>query len=752
MATKATSLIGEFSKNFTRKELLGDYGFFYNLIYSLIPSILNIFFAVSIATFIFSGDLVRYLPAGIGITLFSAFIIGSILALGSSLRGVIAAPQESSAAIIYLMNASIASILLSSGSSTQILPTIVAGIVLCTILTGIFFFALGYFQIGGLIRFVPYPVIGGFIAGTGILIIQGSFTVMTNQPLNLNSFSIFFEQNIILLWLPGFVFAMILFFLQRRCNHALVFPALLFTGILLFYISLWLSDISISQARSTGWLLSSSPESSFWPPLSLSSIGEINWEVLFGKTGNVLTIIAVSALSLLLNVSGLEVATKNEIHLDHDLKVTGIANLVGGLGGGLAGYHTISDTLLIHKLGVSSRLVGLLTAISCGIILFTGPSLLLYFPKPLIGGLLLFLGFALLAEWLYDSWFTLPRSDYLLIVIILLVIASSGFLQGVAVGIVLAVFLFVINYSRVSIIKHELSGVHHTSNVYRTVEHRNLLMKKGDQIYILLLQGYIFFGTAEKLFKNVKRRLSSLEKCPVRFILLDFRLVNKLDSSTVFSFKKMMQLAMTKGVTLVFTDLNSKTAQQLQLNCSNSDSDDEKNYRIFSDLDYGMEWCEDKILEMENARNFRALPIEQQLAGLFLPPEMVPRFINYLERVEFPAGQPLFRQGDKAEYLYFIESGKITVMLELGGGASGKRLQTMGAGTVVGEIGLYTKTLRTASVIAEQPSVLYKLSLKAFEKMQTDEPQIAGHFHQHIVRLLADRLIQENKTTRILMS
>lgn len=749
MVTKTTSLISEFSKNFTRKELLGDYGFFYSLIYSLIPSILNIFFAVSIATFIFSGDLVRYLPAGIGIALFSAFIIGSILALGSSLRGVIAAPQESSAAIIYLMNASIASILLSSGSSSQILPTIVAGIVLCTILTGIFFFALGYFQIGGLIRFVPYPVLGGFIAGTGILIIQGSFTVMTNQPLNLNTFSIFFEQNIILLWLPGFVFAMILFFLQRRCNHALIFPALLFTGILLFYISLWLSDISISQARSIGWLLSSYPESSFWPPLSLSSIGEINWEVLFGKTGNVLTIIAVSALSLLLNVSGLEVATKKEIHLDHDLKVTGIANLVGGLGGGLAGYHTMSDTLLIHKLGVSSRFVCLLTAISCGIILFTGPSLLLYFPKPLIGGLLLFLGFALLAEWLYDSWFTLSRSDYLLIVIILLVIVSSGFLQGVAVGIVLAVFLFVINYSRINIIKHELSGVNHTSNVYRTVEHRNLLMKKGDRIYILLLQGYIFFGTAEKLFDNVKRRLSSLEKCPVRFILLDFQLVNKLDSSTVFSFKKMMQLVMRKGVTLVFTGLNLKAAQQLQLDAPVGGG--ESIYRIFSDLDHGMEWCEDKILKMENARNFRALPLEQQLAGLFLPPEMVSRFINYLERVEFSAGQSLFCQGDRAEYLYFIESGKITVMLELDG-ASGKRLQTMGAGTVVGEIGLYTKTQRTASVIAEQPSVLYKLSLKAFERMQIDEPQIAGHFHQHIVRLLADRLIQENKTTRILMS
>jgi len=751
MATKTTSLLSGLSENFSRKELFGNYGFLYSLIFCLIPSILNIFFALSIATLIFSGDLARYLPVGIGITLFSACIIGSILALGSSLRGVIAAPQESSAVILSLMIGSIAGNIASSGSPSQVLPTIVAGITFCAFLTGGFFLALGYFQIGGLIRFVPYPVLGGFIAGTGILIIQGSFTVMANQPLSLNSFSIFFEQNIILLWFPGFVFAIILFFLQRRYNHTMVLPVSLFTGILLFYISLWLSDISISQAQSKGWLLSSSPESSFWPPLSLSSIGEVNWEVLFGETDSILIILAISALSLLLNVSGLEVATKNEIHLDHDLKVTGIANFVAGLGGGLVGYHTISDTLLIRKLGASSRFVGLLTAISCGIILFTGPSLLLYIPKPLIGGLLLFLGFSLLVEWLYDSWFTLPRSDYFLIIVILLVIGSSGFLQGVAVGIVLAVFLFVINYSRVNIIKHELSGVHHTSNVYRPIEHRNLLLEKGDRIYILLLQGYIFFGTAEKLFNNVNRRLSSLEKCTVRFILLDFRLVDKLDSSTAFSFKKMRHLAITKGVTLAFTGLNLKAVQQLQLNGSNSDSDDEKDYRIFSDLDHGMEWCEDKILEMENARSFRALPIEQQLAGLFSNPEMVPRFINFLERVEFPAGQPLFCQGDKAEYLYFIESGKITVLLELGG-ASNKRLQTMGAGTVVGEIGLYTKTLRTASVIAEQPSVLYKLSLKSFEKMQIDEPQIAGHFHQHIVRLLANRLIQENKTTRILMS
>jgi sulfate permease, SulP family len=67
------------------------------------------------------------------------------------------------------------------------------------------------------------------------------------------------------------------------------------------------------------------------------------------------------------------------------------------------------------------------------------------------------------------------------------------------------------------------------------------------------------------------------------------------------------------------------------------------------------------------------------------------------------------------------------------------RLETMRGGQVVGEIGFYLGVRRTASVVADQPSVIYRLSLDRLRQLERDDPETAVTFHNLIACLLAER-------------
>ena len=177
------------------------------------------------------------------------------------------------------------------------------------------------------------------------------------------------------------------------------------------------------------------------------------------------------------------------------------------------------------------RLVPMLTAALLALTVFLGAAFLIYLPKVVLAGVIFYIGLSLLFEWTYRAWFKFPRIDFAIILTILAVVALRGFLEGVAVGVVVAIVLFVINYSRTSVIKHALSGADFRSRVNRSLEQRAILDEQGQQVYILELQGFIFFGTANNLYEQVKKRVLDQSLPPARFVVLDFARVTGLDST-----------------------------------------------------------------------------------------------------------------------------------------------------------------------------------------------------------------------------
>ena len=87
--------------------------------------------------------------------------------------------------------------------------------------------------------------------------------------------------------------------------------------------------------------------------------------------------------------------------------------------------------------------------------------------KKVESGLLMFLGLGFLVEWVIDGWSKLPHTDYAVVLLILVVIGVAGFLAGVGVGLAATIILFVVNHSRIGVVRSSLSGAEMRSNVGR---------------------------------------------------------------------------------------------------------------------------------------------------------------------------------------------------------------------------------------------------------------------------------------------
>lgn len=711
-----------------------------NLTAGLIAGLLSLTYSIAYAALIFSGDLSPYLSLGIQSALVGAVVLGLITALNSSLPFVVAGPDGNAAAILALMATTLVRHSHQGQANAKIATTVCLAILLSTILTGVFLWVLGRLHLGQFIRFIPYPVVGGFLAGVGWLLVQGSFKVMTDKALTLTTLVEFWQPDLMRLWIPGLLLAIILKWTLARYRSSWILPSLLIGTAGLLHSGLYLAGISRSEAIARGWLFEPFAEIDLSQPWSTLEWQSVQWSILWEQTGSILTLFAVVAITILLCATSLEIATDEDMDLDHELRVAGIANVVAGSLGGMVGHLSVSRSLLNREVGATHRLSGVTAALVCCSVGIWGNAGIALLPRAVMGGLLLYLGIVLLAEWVYDAYFKLSAMDYALVVAILLIGARFGFLTGVGVGLLIACLLFVISYGALPVIRNTLSGLTYRSRLNRNFHEQRVLQGQGKRIQIFVIQGYLFFGTAYSLLSDIRSQLSRLSPVEQYFFILDFRLVSGLDSSALNSFIKMRNLINQMESTLIFTGLSPKVESVLRSSQKLLQIEDH-GYRVFPNLDNGVEWCESTIIEQVSfQRRKRFVPFVMQLEEFFANPQQVQPFIQYLEKIRVAAGDIVFMQGEPAKALYFIESGQVSLHLEMDNGVT-KQLQTSGSGTIVGEVGLYGQTNYAASCISDKSSCLYQLSRPSLEKMQQEEPALAAEFNHSIARILAGRLV-----------
>jgi len=703
-------------------------------------AILEIIFVLAFTTLMYSGELSSQVPRALGFVILGDAILCGIAAWFSSNPGAIGVEQDTPGAMLAVVTAGVIATL--SSDATKQFATVVLLIVTTTLMSGLLLLLLGYFKLGGIVRFLPYPVVGGFLAGSGWLLVQGGIGIMADVPIGLG----WFQVNILALWVPGLLLGILSRIVSQKVKKPYAIPLLMLIASMLFYAYTWMMKLSMTDLRAAGWVLDSFASSTLWEfPLTPAFLSQVDWSVLLAQIPTIVPIAMICAIGLLLNSSGTELLIKKDLDLNRELMVAGFGNLFAGMAGGLAGFQDISFSTLNHNMTGGKRLVGLLAALMIGATLFIGTSAILYIPKFVFGAVLIYLGIELLMDWVYNAWFKFSRIDFLVVVAILVILAVNGVLQGILAGLILAVVMFAVSYSRVSVIKFAFTGREFRSRVTRAPHENQVLDTHGDQLYILKLEGFIFFGTANGIFEALRQRVKTSRNDDLKFCLLDFSKVSGIDSTGMLSFNRMLQWSQEQGLTLVFAGVGRGVQNHFQ---QEGLQDGNAAIRFLPNIDRALEWCENEIIVSHFTDLKIRKDIADQLKAIFKE-DGVEKLIPYLHRREYRAGEYLIREGDAPDYIYFIHSGQVTAQLE-SENREPIRLETMRSGRSVGEIAFYLGTRRTASVVADQDSVVYSLSIDDLKNMEAHAPEIANIFHRVSVFLLSERVMHLTRTVRAL--
>ncbi|MFJ3056725.1 SLC26A/SulP transporter family protein [Herbaspirillum sp. NPDC087042] len=701
-----------------------------------VVALISVSYAVSYAVMIFGSSGSALLQAGLPL-LFVTSVLGLLaISFTSSLPFMVGGADSNSVGLLSLMVGGITGVMQrSSMPAAEILATVFVAIALSTVLVGLLLTLLGVMRRGNLVLFVPFPVVGGFLAGTGYLLWTGAFTVLTGHALTLDTL----RAGIALDWRVVLPVAIVLVGMLglpgRKFDHPLALPASLALACVAFFASLAASGVSFAQARALGWMFEPLSAGNVQLPVSLSW-RLIHWDILLRHYGEFLALTAVTTLAILLNATGVSLATRREVDFNRELRSAGIANIVTGLFGGVVGCHSLSRTLLNYRFGSRDRQAAVIAAILCLLCALFFIPWISYFPKPVLAGLLLGLGAGLLNEWLIKAR-RLSRGDYFLIVLILAVVAWYGFVTGVALGVVVACMLFVVDYGRVSCVKMEFTGASLHSKLERPVQANAELKRLGQRVFGMRLQGFLFFGSANQIVHRVREQLQS----PRKYIIIDFRHVQGLDASTSQSFVKLAQVCEQFQVTLILTGITERIRRPIARAAFHGTPPKE-----FADLDLALEWVEDRLLEQG--------PLEQSDHGLhvslaehFDAPQLASLF-SRMETVDLEAGTLLFRKGDAGDSMYFIEEGLVSISLPLEEGGA-MRLRSFGNATIVGEMALYRGQHRTADVVTDRPTRAHKLTLSTLRQLEREDPATALRLHSYVVKVIASRLESTNEAYRL---
>jgi SulP family sulfate permease len=452
------------------------------------------------------------------------------------------------------------------------------------------------------------------------------------------------------------------------------------------------------------------------------------------------------AIALLLDVSSLEVARQKTADLDQEFRSNGLANLLASVLGGFGGSLSMNACVLLDESGATTRWAGAIVGLVAAFILFSGVDVGSVVPKAILGGMLAYLGAVIIIE-LWEAPAQSSWMEWALTGVMTLVIINFGYFMGVVVGVIGACLMFALSYSRIGVIRRHLTRQEFSSNVERSPEQTRLLREEGKRVHVFWLSGFIFFGSSNGLFERIKGAIESQREKPVGYVVLDFTAVPGLDTSAVLSLVKLRNYCEEHGVTLGFSGLSEVMRVSFERAGFFGST---RSHQVFGSRNEAVEWCEDMLLMHHEVGAASTHSFESWLESEFGGKVDFARIASYMERQELSNGEFLFHQGEPSDSVVLQASGcvAITIIDEHGPPI---RLRRMIGHTVVGEMGFYRDVPRTASVVAEGPTVIYRLTRQAFDKMQAEDPTAAAALHKLIIRLLSDRLEFANREISALL-
>ena len=524
---------------------------------------------------------------------------------------------------------------------------------------------------------------------------------------------------------------------SARIKGPVTLPATLVLAIAAYHGAALLIGWTLADQRQAGWLLSLPPRLTLVLPWSAEQLHMVDWPVLARHAVGLLALIPVTTICLLLGISGIEAASGHEASVDRDLRANGIAALACGGLGGVLGITSASRTILVYGMGVRSWHAGVLAGILAGVPLLW-PGLLGVVPRFVLGGLLLFVGFGMLRQWVLQSRRRLTVSEYLTVLVVLAIAARFGLIMGAFAGLLLGCIAFAVICSRSSPIRARYRGDVARSQVDRSEPEEDRLAAQSDTLLVLHLQGFVFFGTANRVVDELRTEMNTAAR-RLRDVILEFANVQGVDGSALASFERLQRLAASERIVLTFANMPAQVASRL----AELPPVPGAVVHVTPTLDAALRRREAAILA--EAAPTDTAPLAAMLIDEFEHRTEAMAFLGLLKPTDFATGDLMMRQGELSDDLLFIERGQASVYVTFKAGAAPRQVRTLAVGTMVGEIGFCLGLPRTATITADGPCRALRLTRAAMERLEAEHPAVALAFQRVVLRRLGKRLLNKDQ-------
>ena len=686
---------------------------------------------ISFATLIFSGALAPYASQGVGLVLFGNSAACLVVALAGGYRGVIAGLSP---ALVVGMSVIAAT---TDARGDALFVTASAALILSAVLTGTGCLLIGRLRLAYLVRFIPYPVAAGFVAGIGGAVCLAAMSLM-GQELDWRTVPALLEPAALGRWGPGAAFGIGLYQAMKRWRNPLVLPIGVALAVAAYHLALAALDIPGAQAREAGLLLTGTSDGNLWPALRPADLLRVDWAAMALQVPNLLALVVTAFIAIVMNIAGLEVAAKQDLDWDREFRAGGLASLAGGLGGGTIATIVVPASLRSKLLGADTRLTGIVAALVVASPLFLGDGTLEIVPTALVGGLTVFAGLGMLDQGLLGSFQRLPRTEFGIVALIFVATFAFGLLEGVGAGMLATVVFFVVRLSRVDPIESRFSARVRRSNKARPVPERAILLEEGERAQAYRLRGYLFFGTVIPLTDYLKQSLGAAARPDC--LMLDFARVSGFDFSAVNVLSRLLETADAAGVRVILCAAPPHLTRAFERTLPASVF---ARMLVEPNADRALERCEEIVIaawktneDLAQQRRdalleHAAADLERYLDRQIRFEELMEELQGWLDPREYAAGETLAGPGTPHDGLQLLLSGRVSAC-----DAAGARLYQCGPGDAVRPVGVLEEE-RVAAMVADQPCRTLVMTPAARRWLEEHRPGLvlklygyllAGHF------------------------
>jgi SulP family sulfate permease len=632
---------------------------------------------------------------------------------------------------------------------------IILGLVsLCVVVGGITQVFSGKLGLGNIVKYIPYPVVSGFMNGIAILLVWNQlppFLGLTGNPGITRELLEFSSTDVVTLFIG--VCTLVSIYVSKYCFKKL--PSFL-TGLIVgtaifFLISVFIGsphpiaaigDLQAVIPKPTAFLgLSRLPFDSFtseWIPKILL------YGIVLGVVGSMESLMSAVAID---NIRG------SRHDSEQELIGQGIGNIVAYFFGSLYAAGSVPRSISNYHAGGRNKFSGAVCSLMILFLFLALAPLIGQIPLAVFAAIIIAVGINLFDRSTLRLFKALRtpgkiRGEVCVILAVNLGVAlitvCINLVAAVIVGIAISTAYFIVKMGA-TLIRREYTAELICSNRVRDRRQTRILQANKSAIKVFELQGPIFFGSADRLAQILETRMDAATYC-----ILDMKQVTTIDSTGANILARVHDSLRKRNKWLLISHINADQGL-LEFLALSGVKQTIADGHFFASTDLALEWAEDRLLTQfcpgDACRQYQLKAFD--LFSGFSADELA-LVEKRLVKERFRKGELLITEGKSDRDLYLLTSGLVSVKIALPLCKGERRLFCFSAGVVFGEMALLDGKARSAHVEADADCEVYRLSYEDFETLLTRQPQLAAKQLRNIALVLSHRLRTRSDELRVL--